>query len=168
MAIMSDHESSSLLSKLPEIREQLGILEATLVPDSSDFRESFTSPSAHADEDELVQSTSSLGISSRNNGKSRSPLSRTSTTESIPLHTDSRESRSSETSPTSVTEDEGGEGFLDELELLRELFPTVYVATPVRTSPFHADVTDHLSRSRKLSLSSHHSRLRSITCCRSS
>lgn len=130
MAIMLDHDSSSLLSQLPHIREQLGILEATMVPDADEILHSNPPPSDHSNsiEDELVHSTSSLGISTQTNGKARSSLlSRTSTTDGLPRLTGGRESNSTETSPTSVTEDEGGEAYQDELALLQELFPTVYV-----------------------------------------
>lgn len=148
MAIMLDHDSSSLLSQLPHIREQLGILEATLVPDTDHvhFSEPVSSDHDHMIDDELVQSTSSLGISSRSNGKARSPLSRTSTTESVPRLTDSRESNSTETSPTSGTEDEGGQGYLDELALLQELFASLYGAP--RHCLIKADVKPHCAGQR--------------------
>ena len=52
MAIMSDYEPSSLLAKLPEIREQLGILEASLVPDTD---EAYIPVTTHGTEDDLIQ-----------------------------------------------------------------------------------------------------------------
>lgn len=124
MAIMSDYEPSSLLAKLPEIREQLGILEASLVPDTD---EAYIPVTSHSTEDDLIQSTSSLSITKEDgNGRRKSPLSGTaSTSDSGFQNGKSAKTRSSD-SPLSETEPEDGEeGYLDELELLGQLFPTV-------------------------------------------
>jgi hypothetical protein len=125
MAIMSDYEPSSLLAKLPEIREQLGILEASLVPDTD---EAYIPETSHSVEDELVQSTSSLGITTgHGNVRRSSPLSGTASTSDSGLRNGkSGKTRSTDTLPTSETEDDGDDqGYLDELELLGQLFPTV-------------------------------------------
>jgi hypothetical protein len=126
---MSDYESSTLLAKLPEIRDQLGILEASLVPDTDN---SYIPDTTHDVDDveeeleELVQSTSSLSVSKHKKGGKRrkSPLSGTASTSDSGLRT---ETTSTGTSPVSETEgeDANGEGYLDQLELLGELFSTV-------------------------------------------
>jgi hypothetical protein len=125
MAIMSDYESSALLAKLPEIREQLGILEASLVPDTDD---AYIPETSGSPEEDLIQSTSSLSLGLTNGQISQrrsSPLSGTaSTSDSGARNGRSTATRSTGTSPLSETE-EDGEGYLDELELLGELFPTV-------------------------------------------
>ena len=133
MALMSDYEPSTLLAKLPEIREQLGILEASLVPDTDN---NYIPDTAHDNDDDLVQSTSSLSLEVKKKGgkggkggkRRKSPLSGTASTSDSGLKSGrSAKSRSTATAPTSETEGEGenGEGYLEELELLGELFPTV-------------------------------------------
>jgi len=127
---MSDYEPSALLAKLPEIREQLGILEASLVPDTDN---AYIPDTTHDDDDDLVQSTSSLSLGVKKKGgkggkKRKSPLSGTASTSDSGLKSGrSAKSQSTATTPTSETEGEGedGEGYLEELELLGELFPTV-------------------------------------------
>jgi hypothetical protein len=141
MALMSDYEPSALLTKLPEIREQLGILEASLVPDTDN---SYIPDTSHDTDDDLVQSTSSisLGIIVDGEVRRKSPLSGTASTsdsgrngkrsatksKSSTTRSKSSATRSTGTTPLSETEGEDGEegeGYLDELELLGELFPTV-------------------------------------------
>jgi hypothetical protein len=127
MALMSDYEPSALLAKLPEIREQLGILEASLVPDTDN---SYIPDTSHDNDEDLVQTTSSLslGVKKKGGKRRKSPLSGTASTSDSGLKSGrSANSQSTTTSPTSETEGEGedGEAYLDELELLGELFPTV-------------------------------------------
>jgi len=133
MALMSDYEPSALLAKLPEIREQLGILEASLVPDTDN---AYIPETTHDNDDDLVQSTSSLSLGVKKKGgkggkggkRRKSPLSGTASTSDSGVKSGrSAKSQSTATTPTSETEGEGedGEGYLEELELLGELFPTV-------------------------------------------
>lgn len=149
MALMSDYQPSALLVRLPEIREQLGILEASLVPDTDD---GYIPDTSHENDDDLIHSTSSLSLDvpkKKKGGKRRkSPLSGTastshsgqksgrgaearsetaSTSDSGPNNGHSSKTRSTGTTPLSETEeeDEDVEGYLNELELLGELFPTV-------------------------------------------
>ena len=128
MALMSDYEPSALLAKLPEIREQLGILEASLVPDTDD---GYVPDTTHSTEEDLVLSTSSisLGIIVDGEVRRKSPLSGTASTSDSGKRKGrgSKTKKSTRTSPTSETEGDGedGEAYLDELELLGQLFPTV-------------------------------------------
>lgn len=127
MALMSDYEPSALLARLPEIREQLGILEASLVPDTDD---GYIPETSHSTEEDLILSTSSLSLGIKEEGSRRkSPLSGTASTSDSGKKGKrrSKKTKSKETSATSETEGEveDGEGYLDELELLGQLFPTV-------------------------------------------
>lgn len=126
IALLSDHDPSSLYAELPGIRDQLGILEASLVPDPEEqaFGEIIDSVGLLAvDTDE--QPTSSSSAQSLN-------LSRTTTSSDTDV--DARGSVG--TTPTSISAGAGAggtgeeEGFLDELELLRSLFPKMSVHAP--------------------------------------
>ncbi|WWC62669.1 uncharacterized protein I303_105266 [Kwoniella dejecticola CBS 10117] len=114
LAILSDYPPSSLSSSIPAVRDQLGILEATLVPDpdqpeeASEPAESWTESTSLSGVDELSQRLDGLNTSNASG-------SGTAFT-SLPTS-----SRGSDTDKSEENEEYG-----DEAELLRSLFP----ATP--------------------------------------
>ncbi|WVQ65707.1 uncharacterized protein L199_003885 [Kwoniella botswanensis] len=128
LAILSDYPSSELQSKLPEIKDQLGILEATLVPDPdipSEFAESWAG----------TDSTSQSGIDDLSNR-----LSSLSTT-------NINEFGSTNTSATTWSESDGTEGYGDEVDLLKSLFPStpeLELTSVLHSYPILQDAIDHL------------------------
>lgn len=143
IAILSDHDPNTLDTELPNIRDQLGILEASLVPDLDEtlppdlyttdgladsvgsivLDESRASPTDH---------TSALGRNGMGAGTGSSALSRTTSTSDSGLI--KRGDDSTGTGPTSVTGDEGGlESPGEELELLQNLFPSLYASSILNT-----------------------------------
>ncbi|WWC96176.1 hypothetical protein V866_003043 [Kwoniella sp. B9012] len=128
LAILSDYPSSELQSKLPEIKDQLGILEATLVPDPdipSEFAESWAG----------TDSTSQSGIDDLSNRLSS-------------LNTfNTNENGSTNTSATTRSEPEGTEEYGDEVDLLKSLFPLtpeLELSSVLHSYPALQDAIDHL------------------------
>lgn len=143
IALLSDY-SPLLNFHLDEIRSQLGVLEATLVPDSvasvpSADQESASSETTSTDRDADSEHDLADGVNSRlsqlalngpppfavsdnlhANIEATSGSSRLSQSSSI-----SGSRASNNTSPTSLVDSEGG--FEDDVQMLKSLFPTLYV-----------------------------------------
>ncbi|KAK6908117.1 hypothetical protein L486_07491 [Kwoniella mangroviensis CBS 10435] len=128
LAILSDYPSSELKSKLPEIKDQLGILEATLVPDPdipSEFAESWAG----------TESTSQSGIDDLSNRLGS--LNTTST----------NVNGSTSTGATTWSESDGTEEYGDEVDLLKSLFPSTpesELSSVLHSYPILQDAIDHL------------------------
>lgn len=126
IALLSDYDPGSLTTELPGIRDQLGILEASLVPDpdgptgTEDLTTSVSS--IVLDHDDQDRGASADAGGSKLLGTSSGALSRTTSTSDSGLH--GGESASAGTGPTSVTEDEP-ESPESELDLLQRLFPNL-------------------------------------------
>ncbi|WWC70840.1 uncharacterized protein I206_104792 [Kwoniella pini CBS 10737] len=133
LAILSDYQPSTLSSNLSEIRDQLGILEATLVPDPDQPDE----PSEPAES--LTGSTSLSGIDDLTNRLDGLNTSHTS---------------GSGTSLTSIRNSSEGsdksdeiEESVDESELLKSLFPSIpeeELSSALQTYPTLQDAIDYL------------------------
>lgn len=144
IALLSDYDLSSVESELPNIRDQLGILEATLVPDPDELipneNEFAPSASVSTEEDDLMRSVKSLEITEAvhsvsnaiSNGVKGQPgvegvmasgkAAGTSTSASG-KGSQAGSLVSDTTNPTSIPSEDGG--FVDELELLNNLFPSL-------------------------------------------
>lgn len=139
IALLSDY--APLLScHLSEIRDQLGVLEATLVPDniSSDTNDSLLSTTESSTSEQLSRGDEDLTVNKLERMALNDPppfssvvpsdpkdhLDPLSSSSGLSRSTSASETRtSSTTSPTSLVDSEGG--LDDDVELLRSLFPTV-------------------------------------------
>jgi hypothetical protein len=147
IAILSDHHPSELSSQLSEIRDQLAILEAAFVPDSTDDEPSTRSAPSTSDEPSASASTSSgfpsyeeeeedaetpgLGLALREmrlegNGQ-RGGILKVSTANGPKRTVEDGEQiiRSKSSSGSSGSPVEGDGTYLEELELLQSLFPAM-------------------------------------------
>ncbi|WVW84768.1 hypothetical protein I302_106803 [Kwoniella bestiolae CBS 10118] len=118
LAILSDYPSSDLSAKIPEIKDQLGILEATLVPDP-DLPAEIT----EVEGESLTESTSQSGVDELSSKLDS-------------LHTGS-----------ATTLSEGTEEFGDEVDLLRSLFPLTPendLTSVLHSYPTLQEAIDHL------------------------
>lgn len=115
-----------MATELPGIRDQLGILEASLVPDPDEVECSPTNDLAASIGSIILQEEQDQHNSSDTKllGTESSALSRTTSTSDSGLL--GGESASAGTGPTSATE-EDLESPEDELDLLKSLFPNLYV-----------------------------------------
>lgn len=126
-ALLSDYESSALSSHLPEIRDQLAILEATLVPDSDGFTEIkdeqgiSSAPSVDTSTEDESTDFSRLTISSKKGKSSKSGPSSSSSSK-LAAEPMSRTSTSGTSEHASVDEEEQ---YVNETELLQALFPAL-------------------------------------------
>ena len=124
IALLSDHDVATLQSHLPEIREQLGILEATLIPDLE--VENTTAKISDSGLNDKMGETK-LGDASRSKERissrsgSASQMSRSTSTSG--KSTSGKSGKSTTTTPTSVLDDESE--FEEEVSLLNALFPTL-------------------------------------------
>ncbi|KAK8858656.1 hypothetical protein IAR55_002885 [Kwoniella newhampshirensis] len=149
IALLSDYPPSSLPTHLPAIKEQLGILEATLVPDldTNDDNGSTSSPAPESWTESISVSGSGVGIddlakrlesvtsltSASEGAVSKEPKKRTgkgSTADTgrasnSGTGTGGTSEKSGTESKGSPSEADDGEGFDTELELLKSLFPAV-------------------------------------------
>ena len=127
MAIISDYDIATVEAHLEEIRDQLGILEATLVPDPNDVR-----PSTPIDTEKILAPAESEGGQSWKSDVHSAKSEHHAVSQLLPGYGQTREMSNSasgsgsgtsgkSTSPTSVVDDE--QGYTDELDLLAALFP---------------------------------------------
>ena len=127
IAIISDYDIATVETHLEEIRDQLGILEATLVPDPNDVRSG-----APIDTEKIVVLAESEGGQSSKSESHSAKSEHHAASLLLPGYGQTRETNTSasasgngasgkSTSPTSVVDDE--QGYTDELELLAALFP---------------------------------------------
>jgi hypothetical protein len=135
LALISDYAPSDLEANLPIIRDQLGIIEATLVADSIDESDALNHANGAFPIDGSTQDTASLlevlslegpaeagegPVGLRLSGLGHSKTSRSSGSGSKR----SRSNQSGSTSPTSGGEEVGPGA---ERDLLKSLFPDTYV-----------------------------------------
>ncbi|WWC88466.1 uncharacterized protein L201_003377 [Kwoniella dendrophila CBS 6074] len=149
LAILSDYPPSSLSTNIQAIKDQLGILEATLVPDPdepeipSEFAESWTeSTSLSGIDDELSRKLDGL---STNEGDNRTSTTWTSLDDRSKQSSTTKSSRSG--SDNSGKSQEINEEYLDESELLRSLFPSMPetdLTSVLHSYPAIQDAIDHL------------------------
>ncbi|WWD18530.1 hypothetical protein CI109_102983 [Kwoniella shandongensis] len=155
IALLSDYPPSSLPTHLPAIKEQLGILEATLVPDLDDNQDGSLSPApgswtestsvsgtgSAVGIDELASKLESVTtLDSRSSASASEIRKKGKKSSSKTTGTGSRTSTKSGTGNGSATSEKSGtgkgsrgspsevdegEGFDTELELLKSLFPAV-------------------------------------------
>ncbi|KAK4684094.1 hypothetical protein P7C73_g6108, partial [Tremellales sp. Uapishka_1] len=121
-AILSDYDPSDISQHLEEIKENLGILEATLVPDGDDFTGTDNDTDGDADA-ELGKKFDGLTTSSSSGIRDTlsSGVKDTASSSSKDAHKDGIKDIWPETGPDA--EDGHDEGFLDEQTLLLSLFP---------------------------------------------
>lgn len=143
-ALISDHDPASLYAHLDEIRDQLGILQATLVPDDMPGLESALSDPSISELNHMVQglnirleeddsppplSAGKLKQKDRQGGLSAATVSRSSTSRRSSTSQSNGESNSGSkderksnwTNATSIQEEEEV-SFDDEMALLQSLF----------------------------------------------
>jgi hypothetical protein len=142
LALVSDYAPSDLEANLQIIRDQLGIIEATLVADSIDETEALIHVNRAYPNDASTQDTASLlevlslegGAEAEGEaGLNLSGLGHSKTSRSSGSGSGSKRSRSNKSGSTSPTS--GGEevGPGAERDLLKSLFPDTYVAPDRRT-----------------------------------
>ena len=130
MAILSDYDPSTVQASFGEIRDQLGILEAALVPDIDEVQtiaatESTSEQVSVNDGDIGVERLQALNLSS--SGPRTSPDGCSSRITGRPTEMSRSTSASGSggsgksTSPTSVVDDD--DEYTEELDLLKNLFP---------------------------------------------
>ncbi|WVF68915.1 hypothetical protein IAT40_003689 [Kwoniella sp. CBS 6097] len=128
-SIVSDHAPENLASELSKIKEHLGILEATMVPDPEAAESIIHSPNPSWTEstndsingiDELSSRLESLATTS-NNTRNGGEFGTASTSTDASTGASAWSVGDAENGDVLVEED--GVGLLDELELLKTLFP---------------------------------------------
>lgn len=133
---MSDYHPAHVQSHLEEIREQLGILEATLVPDSDVDTSSVAAAESASEKlstidgevdtkplEALSMSSAGRSTSADGNPSKINFASGKVTQMSRSISASGSRSSGKSTSPTSVVDDE--EGYAGELDLLKSLFPAL-------------------------------------------
>ncbi|ORY25627.1 hypothetical protein BCR39DRAFT_600061 [Naematelia encephala] len=129
IALLSDYPPETIHRHVDEIRDQLGILEATIVPDSYDVQINESEVESTTDGD-LEAKLDGLNIGSNGSGFVTPPSNgATSSSAKVSSKAEGSGSGSSDTKSTGLTSLHEDDGVEDELNLLTSLFPNTSTTT---------------------------------------
>ncbi|WVQ96435.1 hypothetical protein IAU59_003540 [Kwoniella sp. CBS 9459] len=156
-AMVNDHAPETLSSVLPAIKDHLGILEATMVPDPDEStihspNPSWTESTSESVNgiDELSNKLESLGSASssgRNGGRATTAGTSTGAGTSAGASASMGTSLVDDGETGAILSEDEDVGLLDEIELLKALFPAIAeedLQSALGSSPSLQDTIDHL------------------------